>query len=212
MDEMQIITNGEFNYRIEKARLEGVTPSFSGCEIKGVWAKYKDMERFDFSNSRLEDCDFTGANLRYSNFKGTKLRDVTFRGATLYRSNFIGADVANINDLFCFAHMSEAKIGRWDLRGVDFTRSGLHDALVDGKRCVLVSNFSTGFQINAFMFESQMYITCGCRIGMTLEEAKAHWAPCNMQDWTFKKPYWGERHLKELAALENEARLQGWFE
>ena len=60
MDEMQIITNGEFNYRIEKARLEGVTPSFSGCEIKGVWAKYKDMERFDFSNSRLEDCDYRG--------------------------------------------------------------------------------------------------------------------------------------------------------
>ena len=120
--------------------------------------------------------------------KRADLRDADLRGADLGRAYLSGAD-----------------LGGADLRGADLRGADLrYNKYLIG--CTL-----TNYPMVAFMHQNSLCVTCGCRRGLTVEEARKHWSPDNLDKWTEKKSEWGEQRLRQIDFLEAEARHLGWI-
>ena len=117
---------------------------------------------------------------------------------SLARANLAGASLAGAN-------LARANLAGADLVDANLARANLaHNRYVIG--CTL-----TNYQMVMFMHDKQIKVTCGCRRGMTLDEAREHWSPKNVYNWTEKQPSWGEQRLRQLDFLEAEARHLGWI-
>ena len=141
----------------------------------------------------LRDADLGGADLGGADLRGAYLGGADLRGADLGRAYLSGADLGG-------ADLRDADLGGAYLSGADLR----YNKYLIG--CTL-----TNYPMVAFMHQNSLCVTCGCRRGLTVEEARKHWSPDNLDKWTEKKSEWGEQRLRQIDFLEAEARHLGWI-
>ena len=103
------------------------------------------------------------------------------------------------------ANLADANLADANLAGANLADANL------AQNRYLIGCTLTNFPIVAFMHRNELRITCGCRRGLTIEQARAHWSPDNESEWTEKKAGWGEQRLRMIDFLEAEAKHLGWI-
>lgn len=147
-----------------------------------------------------ERADLTGANLFRANLTRANLKGADLTLANLTGVNLTGVNLAGVN-----------------LRGANLTGSNLMSTRLDGSHVagtegVLSISTQNPHAMFAFMQDGELLITAGCRRGLTIEEAREHWAPENQEKWTRKTKEYGEIYLRAVDYLEAEAKALGWIE
>jgi hypothetical protein len=62
----------------------------------------------------------------------------------------------------------------------------------------------------AFMHQGELRITCGCRRGLTVSEAREHWSADRVDKWEVEEAHWGEQRQRMIDFLVAEAKALGW--
>ena len=119
------------------------------------------------------------------------------------RANLSGADLSDAN-------LSNANLSNANLSGAYLSNAYLSGADLSYNRYVIGCTL-TNYPTVAFMHKNELCFTSGCRRGLTLEEARAHWSPDNKDKWTKKDDAWGDQRLRQIDFLEAEAKHLGWI-
>ena len=171
----------------------GSRANLSGANLSGA----------DLSDDYLSRAYLSGANLSDADLSDAYLSGADLSGANLSDANLSGADLSG-------AYLSRAYLSGANLSDADLSDAYLSGADLSGNRHVIGCTL-TNYSMVAFMHRNELRITCGCRHGLTIEEARAHWSPDNENEWTEKAASWGEQRLRMIDFLEAEAKHLGWI-
>ena len=158
--------------------------------------------------ANLVDANLVGANLSHAN-----LAHANLAGADLTGANLTGADLTGANLTGTFlgsANLLRANLARADLRGANFKSAFLGDAYIARNKHFIGCSLGS-YQMVAFMHKGELRITCGCRRGLTVDEAREYWSPKNIGEWTRQESSWGKQRLRMIDFLEAEAKALEWI-
>ena len=206
---MRTVTDNKLDEILENhhkwlcGRHGGERADLSGCDLSRANLLEADLReanlrQADLSEANLSRANLLGANLSEANLREANLRQADLLGANLSRANLLGANLLEAD--ISGANLSECDLSGCNLLDVMFS----HNSRLIG--CTL-----TNYSMVAFMHEGGLRITCGCHKGMTVEEAREHWAPGRVDKWEVKKPSWGEQRQRMIDFLEAEANALGWI-
>ena len=148
--------------------------------------------------------DLKMADLRGANLIGADLSQANLTGADLTNADLTGADLTGAD--LTWANLTEA-----DLTDANLNKANLSRAQISQCDRLIGCNL-TSYPMVAYMQDGRLKITCGCRTGMTIDQARSHWSPQNIDQWTRPDPKWGEQRLRMIDFLEREARELGWLQ
>jgi hypothetical protein len=170
----------------------------SCANLRGAYLSDAYLSDADLSCAYLSDADLSCADLSDADLSCANLRGADLSGANLRGADLSGADLsgAYLSD----AYLSGAYLSDAYLSGADFS----YNRYVIG--CTL-----TNYTVVAFMHKNNLCFTSGCRLGLTLKEARTHWSPENKENWTKKESSWGEQRLRQIDFLEAEAKHLEWI-
>jgi len=160
-------------------------------------------KRADLSNSNLSNSDLSRANPSYSDLSRANLSNSDLSNSNLSYSDLSRANLSNSN-------LSNSDLSNSNLSNSDLSNSNLSNAITSHNK-YLISTCLGNYQMVAFMQYGRLLITAGCRRGWTVEEAREHWLPENMNSWTEKTAKYGERQLRMVEFLISEAKHLGWI-
>ena len=109
---------------------EGEQAVFRFKKIKNKSAAKEKLSFSDWSGSRVEDVDFTGADLSNSMLIDAIMDGCTFEGASLQHADFSGTSLRDTS--FKGADLTGADFEATDLTGADFTGAKLDDSKFPG--------------------------------------------------------------------------------
>jgi hypothetical protein len=101
--------------------------------------------------------------------------------------------------------LSGASLRDTDLRGAD-----LRGAVLDHNDTIIYACLG-GYQMHIQQMSDGVRVIAGCRHFKTIEDAEAHWAEGNEENWSIKTSEYGGRQRRMLAFLAYEARQRGWI-
>lgn len=123
------------------------------------------------------------------------------------RANLESANLARAN-------LESAYLAGANLESANLESAYLEDAYLEGARTqhnkFILSCSLGNYALHVFLDKSGVRVTAGCRMGMTIEQAREHWSPQNMGGWNDPTEAYGKRQLAMLDFLVAQAKELGW--
>lgn len=70
---------------------------FNGSDLSGLLLKSNNIDRCDFSHSKIHDCQFQRSNIANNSFKQAALNGSSFTSSYVYGCDFTGADLTDVS-------------------------------------------------------------------------------------------------------------------
>ncbi|RJT07567.1 pentapeptide repeat-containing protein [Halococcus sp. IIIV-5B] len=105
------------------------------ADIRSCDFRHAEMENVAFAGSKIQDSNFSGAELSYGNAVFSEIKNVNFDQANLYRFSFAESEMSNVNihgrnmekSTFSAIDLSRVNIPDIDFHNVNFSGSNLYD-------------------------------------------------------------------------------------
>ena len=170
----------------------------------GDWLKGDGGERLNLAGADLTHIDLARYDLTGAIFTGADMAYVNMAYTNLTRTELADTNLAYVN-------MAYARLVSTRLAGANLFRVSLDRSSVDACNRIMSVSIDGHYGVYAYEQNGELFITSGCRRGMTLETARQHWAPERVRHWSHSNRKWGERRLRAVEFLADEARIKGWI-